>query len=114
MPARRSTPPRRLPRRRRKGPPERPLAPHGEQIGVSRARQGAPSGLTWSGSALASVEEMEPDDERTQAVSARREELAAALARRRDDIVQRWLAHVMVDVAVSGIDPTDLRDAIPD
>src|SRR3954452_2666550 len=47
-------------------------------------------------------------DERRKAVAAE------VLARRSQDIEKRWLAGVRAQSDVSGVDPTALRDAMPD
>jgi signal transduction histidine kinase len=43
-----------------------------------------------------------------------RARLAAAIKRRRGDIMQRWLERVTRDCQVSGVSLTDLRNALPD
>jgi signal transduction histidine kinase len=48
------------------------------------------------------------------ASQALKQRMACAIERRRDDIIQRWLARVSVEVGVSGIPLTELRNALPD
>jgi signal transduction histidine kinase len=49
-----------------------------------------------------------------RATQTLKEGMAQAIERRRDDIIQRWLARVSVEVGASGIPPTELRNALPD